>query len=141
MVETDYLSEHIEWIALNFVERNQTPRKFTENSIQHYLVGVLLLNIVILEESSVERDRTTVYNWVQKADLQPAGGENPDRVTIDQKLIRVNNEEYWLYAAVDPETSRILHARLFPTHTTLIGREFLTELCEKHDVSTASQKI
>ena len=44
-----------------------------------------------------------VHNWVQKADLQPADGENLDRVAVDQKAIRINDEQYWLYAAVDPD--------------------------------------
>jgi transposase-like protein len=72
---------------------------------------------------------------VQKADLQPASAESPDRVAVDQKAIRINDEQYWLYAAVDPGTNRILHCRLFPTYTVPITREFLTELAEKHDVS------
>lgn len=42
-----------------------------------------------------------------------------------------------MYAAVDPETNRILHTRLFPTYTMTIGRDFLTELLEKHDVADA----
>ncbi len=78
-----------------------------------------------------------VHNWVQKADLQPADGENPDRVAVDQKAIRINDEQHWLYAAVDPQTNRILHSRLFPTYTIPIAREFLTELAEKHDVEDA----
>ena len=53
---------------------------------------------------------------------------------MDQKAIRINDQQYWLYAAVDPETNRILHSRLFPTDTIPIAREFLTELAEKHDV-------
>jgi len=78
-----------------------------------------------------------VHNWVQKADLQPAGGEDPDRVAVDQKAIRVNDQQYWLYAAVDPATNRFLHVRLFPTYTIPIAREFLTELAERHDVADA----
>lgn len=60
----------------------------------------------------------------------------PDRVAVDQKAIQINDEQYWLYAAVDPQTNRILHSRLFPTYTIAIAREFLTELAEKHDVSS-----
>ncbi|MDB2275813.1 IS6 family transposase [Halorubrum ezzemoulense] len=138
MAETDRLSECTEWIDLDFVERERTPRELIEKGIRHHLAGLSLSNtVILLEESGVKRSRTAVHNWIQKADLQPAGGESADRVAVDQKSIRVNDEEYWLYAVVDPETNRILHARLFPTYTIPIGREFLTELCEKHDVSDA----
>jgi len=74
---------------------------------------------------------------VRKSDRQPVGGEIPDRVAVDQKAIRVNGEQYWLYAAVDPETNRIPHSRLFPTYTVPIARAFLTELAEKHDIEDA----
>ena len=59
---------------------------------------------------------------------------NPDCVAVDPKRIRINDEQYWLYAAVDPETNRILHSRLFSTYTIAIARAFLTELAEKHIV-------
>jgi putative transposase len=53
---------------------------------------------------------------------------------VDQKAIQVNDEQYWLYAAVNPRTNRALHLRLFPTYTILIVREFHIELADKHDV-------
>jgi len=74
---------------------------------------------------------------MQKAELQPAGGASPDRVAVDQKAIRIDDQQYWLYAAVNPATDRILHSRLFPTYTIPIARGFLTELVEKHDVTDA----
>lgn len=138
MSESNRLSESTEWIDLGFVERERTPREIVEKGIRHHLAGLSLSNTVtLLEDLGVKRSRTAVHNWVQKANLQPAGGESPDRVAVDQKSIRINDEEYWLYAAVDPKTNRILHTRLFPTYTIPIGREFLAELLEKHDVSDA----
>jgi len=105
--------------------------------------GIILLvyrfpnTVTLLEDLGVERSRVAVHNWVQKADLQPAGGGTPDRVAVDQKAIRINNKQYWLYAAVDPQTNRILHSRLFPTYMIAIARKFLAELAEKHDVINA----
>ena len=56
---------------------------------------------------SVKRARSTVHNWVHKADPQPQDGQSPDHVAVDGTVIRLNDEQYWLYAAVDPETNRI----------------------------------
>ncbi|MFA9518718.1 IS6 family transposase [Halopenitus sp. H-Gu1] len=138
MSESNRLTESTEWIDLGFVERERTPREIIEKGIRYHLAGLSLSNtVVLLEELGVKRSRTAVHNWIQKAELQPAGGESPDRVAVDQKAIRVNNNWYWLYAAVDPETNRILHTRLFPTYTAAIAREFLSELIEKHDVKDA----
>jgi putative transposase len=138
MAELDRLSESTEWIDLEFVERERTPREIIEKGIRYHLAGLSLSNtVMLLEDLGVKRSRVAVHNWVQKADLQPADGESPDRVAVDQKAIRINDEQYWLYAAIDPETNRFLHLRLFPTYTIPIAREFLTELLEKHDVKDA----
>jgi putative transposase len=138
MAEFDRLSEDTDWIDLSFVERERTPREIIEKGIRYHLAGLSLSNtVVLLDDLGVDRSRVAVHNWVQKADLQPAGGEDPDRIAVDQKAIRINDQQYWLYAAVDPETNRILHSRLFPTYTIPIAREFLTELAEKHDVADA----
>jgi putative transposase len=40
---------------------------------------------------------------VQKADFQPLDDADPDHVVADETAIRVNDERFWLYTAVDPE--------------------------------------
>ena len=113
-----------------------TPRN--HEIIRHHLPVLSLLNTInFLEGLNVYRRRTAVHNRVQKADVQPAGGEISDRIAAGQKSILVNDEEHWLYAAVDPETDRIIHAGGFSRYSIPIRREFLTELCEKHGVGDA----
>jgi transposase-like protein len=63
----------------------------------------------------VERARSTVHNWVHKADLQPESGQSPDHIAVDEAVIQLNDEQYWLYAAVDPEANELLHTKLEPT--------------------------
>ena len=52
-------------------------------------------------------------------------------------MIRLNDEQYWLYAAVDPETNELLYTKLEPATTNILAHSFLTELSEKHDISDA----
>ncbi len=107
-------------------------------SIQLHLAGLSLSNTVsILEIFGVERARSTVHNWVHKADLQPEDGQSPDHVAVDETVIRLNDEQYWLYAAVDPKTKKLLHTKLEPTRTNVISCAFFAELREKHDVDDA----
>ncbi|ELY68459.1 hypothetical protein C489_07150 [Natrinema versiforme JCM 10478] len=107
-------------------------------SIQLHLAGLSLSNTVrILERFGVERARSTVHNWVHKADLQPNSGRNPDQVAVDETVIRLNDEQYWLYAAVDPESNELLHTQLEPTRTKVIASSFIAELREKHNVDDA----
>jgi len=52
-------------------------------------------------------------------------------------VIQLNDEQYWLYAAVDPETNELLHTSFEPSTNTVIAQTVLTEISEKHDVSDA----
>jgi putative transposase len=138
MPENASLSGCIDRIELGFVEREATPRLLMKLSIQLHLTGLSLSNTVsILEIFGVERARSTVHNWVHKADLQPEEGRSPDHVAVDETVIRLNDEQYWLYAAVDPETNELLHTKLEPTRTNVIAYSFFRELREKHDVDDA----
>ena len=74
---------------------------------------------------------------MQKADLQPADSASPDHVALNETVIRINGQQFWLYAAVDSSTNKFLHIRLFTTTTTALTQQFLRELREKHDVSDA----
>ena len=86
---------------------------------------------------AVGRCRTTVHNWVRKGDLQPEDGKSPNHVALDETVIQLNNERYWLLAAVDPETDEFLHVRLHPSCTIGLTKRFLRKLRQKHAVEDA----
>ena len=132
------LSGFPDQIELEFVEREATPRLLMKLSIQLHLAGLSLSNTVsFLEVSGVDRVRSTVHNWVHKADLQPVEGQQPDHVAIDETVVQLDDDRYWLFAAVDPDTNELLHTELEPTRTNVIAIRFLTDLRQKHDVDDA----
>jgi len=138
MPENERLNGSIDQIELDFVEREATPEFLMKLSIQLHLCGLSLSNTVrVCEVFGVQRARSTIHNWVHKADLQPDSGKNPDHVAVDETVIQLNDEKYWLYAAVDPETNELLHTSLEPTTNTVLAQTFLTELNKKHDVDDA----
>jgi len=138
MPENNRLTSCLDEINLEFVEREATQRLLMKLSIQLHLAGLPLSNAVsILEIFGVVRAQSTVHNWVHKADLQPESGRSPDHIAVDETVIRLNDEQYWLYAAVDPKTNELLHTALKPTTTKVLAYSFLTELSEKYDVSDA----
>jgi putative transposase len=138
MPENDRLDGCLEEIELGFVEREATPRLLMKLGIQLHLAGLSLSNTVsILEIFGVERARSTVHNWVHKADLQPASDQNPNHVAVDETVIRLNDEQYWLYAAVDPKTNEVLHTALEPTTNSVFAHVFVAELRKKHNVEDA----
>jgi putative transposase len=138
MPENGHLIGNLDEIDLEFVDREATPRFLMKFSIQLHLAGLSLSNTVsVLEIFGVERARSTVHNWVHKAELQPESGRSPDQVAVDETVIRIENEQYWLYAAVDPDSNELLHTKLEPTRTNAISYAFFAELREKHDVDDA----
>ncbi|AXR76262.1 Transposase (plasmid) [Natrarchaeobaculum sulfurireducens] len=79
----------------------------------------------------------TIHNWVHKADLQLELGRNSDHIAVDEAVIRLNDEQYWLDAAVNLESNELLHTKLEPTGTKVIASDFVRELREEHDVNDA----
>ncbi|WP_436903637.1 IS6 family transposase [Halovenus halobia] len=138
MPEITRLSGSSDWIDLDFVERERTPEPAMKLGIQMHLAGLSLSNTIsVLDELGVQRSRKAVHDWVQKADLQPTSGKTPNHVAVDETVIRINDQQYWLYAAADPDTNELLHLRLFSTTTTALTEIFLRELRQKHDVEDA----
>ena len=138
MPENTRLSGTLGQIDLGFVEREATPRLLMKLSIQLHLAGISLSNTIsILEVFGVERARSTVHNWVHKADLQPDEGRSPNHVAVDETVIRLHREQYRLYAAVDPDTSELLHTKLGPTRTNVLAYSLFHDLREKHAVDNA----
>jgi len=122
MPETNRLTYCSDWPELGFVEREATTESAMKLGIQLHLAGLSLSDTVsVLASRGVERCRSAVYNWVQKADLQPAEGHDPNYVVVDETVIQVNSQRYWLFVAVDPDTDRLLHVRLFPTRTSALS--------------------
>ena len=103
--------------------------------IQMHLAGLPLSNTIsVLDELGVQRSRKAVHDWVQKADSQPTSGKAPTHVAVDETVIRINDQQYWLYAAANPETNKLLHLRLCSTTRTALTESFLRELRQRHDV-------
>jgi putative transposase len=134
MPENARLMGCIDQFDLEFVEREATPEVLMKLSIQLHLAGLSLSNTVsVLEIFGVSRARSTVHNWVHKADLQPESGRSPDHVAVDETVIQINEEYYWLYAAVDPDSNKLLYTKLEPTRNNGLAEIFFAELRRKHD--------
>ena len=74
-----------------------------EARIQLHHAGLSLLNTVsTLDIFGVSRVRSTIRNCVHKTELQPESGRSPDHIAADETVLRLNNEQYWLYTAVNP---------------------------------------
>ena len=133
MPEFDRLNGYIEWIDLSFVERQRTPEWAIHVGIRCHLAGISMRNSSqFLDELGVQRSHVAIHNWVHTADLQPISTVSADQLAVDEKVIRINGNDYWLYGAVDPETNEILQFRLFPTTMKQTTRWFLAKLHRRY---------
>lgn len=69
-----------------------------------------------------------------EADLQPTSNVSPDHVALDATVIRINGQQFRLFAVVNTDTVEFLHVRLFSTALT---QWFLRERREKYDADDA----
>jgi len=135
MLDLERLSERITWIDLSFVERRRTPDWAIQVGIRCHLAGMSLRDASqFLDELGVQRSHVAVHEWVHKANLQPISTVTADQLAVDEKMIRLHGEEFWLYGAVDPETNEVLHARLSPTTTKQTTRWFLNDLHRRYQL-------
>jgi transposase-like protein len=120
------------------VEREATPEPLMRLSIQLHAAELsFLYTVSILDWFGVDRVRSTVHNLVQKTDLKPRSDRSRDHVAVEETVVQLNDQRYWLDAAVDHETNVFLHLKLLPARTTAVTEILLQELMEKHDVSNA----
>ena len=137
MPEIARLSGSSDWIDLDFVERERTPERAMKLGIQMHVAGLSLSNTIsVLDNLGVQRSRKAVHDWVQKADLQPVSGKSPNQIAVDETVIRINDQQFWLYAAANPQTKRFSICGCIPLQQPL-PPIFLRELRQKHDVETA----
>jgi transposase-like protein len=135
MTEIGRLSESIAWIDLSFVERDRTPEWAIQVGIRCHLAGMSLRDASqFLEKLGVQRSHVAIHEWVHKANLQPISTISADQLAVDEKMIRLHGQEFWLYGAVDPQTNEILHVSLFPTATKQTTRWFLDELHRRYQL-------
>jgi transposase-like protein len=76
----------------------------------------------------VQRSHVAIHNWVHEAELQPISTVTADQLAVDEKMVRLDGQDHWLYSAVDPQTNEILHVSLFSTTAKQTTRWFPDEL-------------
>jgi transposase-like protein len=132
MPETERLTDVIEWIDLSFVKRERTPRWAIEVGIRCHLSGISLRETSkFLGELGIDRSHVAIHNWVHKAELQPASTVSANQLAVDEKMIRLHGQQFWLYGAVDPVTNEIVAFSLFPTTNKVTTRWFLDDLHQR----------
>jgi len=137
MPEFDRLSERTTWIDVSFVERDRTPRWAIDVRIPCHLAGMSLREVSnYLELFAIERSHVVIHNWVHKANLQPISTVSADQFAVDETMICLHGQQFWLYGAVGPYTNEILQVSLYLTTSKQTTRWFLSELHRRYQLGT-----
>jgi len=135
MIRTTHSTSFSNALELDFVERVRTPKPLMREAIELHLAGLSLSSIKnFLENRGLERTRKAIHDWTNKTDLEPRENIKPDKIALDETVVKVNGERYWLYGAVDVETGKALHVELYPARNTIYTKIFLLELKEKYEI-------
>jgi len=135
MAEFDRLGGSIAWIDLSSVARDRTPEWAIQVGIRYHLTVISLRYANHnLDGLGVDRSHVAIHEWVHKANLQAISTVAADQLSVAEKIIRLHDDEYWLYGAVDPRTNEILHVNLFSTTTKQTTRWFLDELHSRYQL-------
>jgi len=67
-----------------------TPEPAMKLDTQLHAVGLSLADTPVLAGPGVDRCRSTVRSWMQKAGLQLTSGKSPNHVAIDETVIQLN---------------------------------------------------
>jgi predicted TIM-barrel fold metal-dependent hydrolase len=93
MLEIARLTGGSDRFELGFLKREATPAPARKLGIRLVLARLSLSDTISIHDRlGVERCRSTVHNWLQKAYLQPLGGADPDHVAVDVTVIQLNAE-------------------------------------------------
>jgi hypothetical protein len=92
VLETDRLNRDSDWVNLGSLQREATPQSDRKVGIRLHVAELSLTDPAsMLADLGLQRHRTT-HTHVRKADLRPAKGFYPGHVTVDEAVIRLDNQ-------------------------------------------------
>jgi len=125
MAEITRLSGCSDWVEFEFVERERTPSELMRLGIRLHLAGLYFRIPSKNLRSSVSSALGKPFMIGCRKLIYSRSATSPDQIAVDETVIRIDGQQYWLYAAVNPNSNEFLHIRLFPTTTTALTERFL----------------
>ena len=112
----------------SFVERERRDPEVIALSILLYQQGLSLRRV---QETMGYLDQDITYRgvhyWIQKlgSELEWNNGKLPNKVVVDETVVKVGGERWYLYAAINPNDRRIVYAAIYPTRNSMTTKSFL----------------
>ncbi len=125
-------------------KRNRTSFKDISYGLYLYFLGLSFRNASkALTSRIIKRSHVSIWKWVQKYKPQKIRQKRRkvSEFIIDETQIKVGNNYFWIWVAINESTKVILDIRVSLERTILIAEQFLKNLIKeygKHPLSTDS---
>ena len=123
-------------------ERNKTSTVIVMYSLYLYFLGLSLRNtskaLVIFKDK--KRSYVSVWNWIQRfGSLQIYKRKRVSAFIIDETVIQVGSQHFWLWFCIEPVHSSVLGIYISQERNMLVAEKFIQSLVSnygKHTVYT-----
>ena len=121
-------------------ERNRTSTFVIMYSLYLYFLGLSLRNtskaLIIFKDD--KRSHVSVWNWIQRfGSLQIYKRKRVSAFIIDETIIQIGNQHFWLWFCIEPIHSSVLGIYISEERNMLVAEKFLRSLVEKYGRHTA----
>ncbi len=116
-------------------ERNRTSTIVVMYSLYLYFLGLHLRNtskaLIIFKDD--KRSHVSVYNWIQRfGSLQIYKRKRVSAFIIDETVIQIGNQHFWLWFCIDPVHSTVLGIYISEERNMLVAEKFIHSLVDKY---------
>ena len=116
-------------------ERNRTSTIIVMYSLYLYFLGLSLRNtskaLVIFRDK--KRSYVSVWNWIQRfGSSQIYKRKRVSAFIIDETVIQVGSQKYWLWFCIEPVHSSVLGIYISEERNMLVAERFIKSLVERY---------
>jgi putative transposase len=117
-----------------YQKRNRTKIKDIVYALYIYFKGLSLRNTSKALSRFVKRSHTAIRDWIQK--YKPKRilikRKKVNEYIIDETMIKVGSEYFWLWVIIEPKDKAILSITISKDRSMLVAERFLSKVVKKY---------
>ncbi len=126
-------------MLLKFIRNRTATVIVMYYSLYLYFLGLSLRNtskaLVIFRDE--KRSHVAVWNWIQRfGSLQIYKRKRVSAFIIDETIIQIGNQHFWLWFCIEPIRSSVLGIYISEERNMLVAEKFIRSLVEKYGKHT-----
>ena len=120
-------------------ERNRTSTIVVMYSLYLYFLGLSLRNtskaLIIFKDD--KRSHVSIWKWIQRfGSLQIYKRKRVSAFIIDETIIQIGNQHFWLWFCIEPIHSSVLGIYISEERNMLVAEKFIRSLLSKYGKHT-----